>query len=56
MIEAKKLDEVLGCELIDVEHKETDSEGTDELVFHFSSGKEISVYRFQDGRVLVEGD
>lgn len=57
-IQLVSLDQIVGKELIEVEHrKDGCAEGSEEVVLHFTGGKEISIY-FNDaaGTVVVEGD
>lgn len=57
-VQPVSLDQVLGKELIEVEHrKDGCAEGSEEVVLHFTGGKEISIYfNGATGTVVVEGD
>jgi hypothetical protein len=52
------LEEVIGKALVDWESLSPGESGSgaEELVLHFTDGKEISIFRHDDGTIMVEGD
>ena len=52
------LEEVQGCEFLDYEQNppEYSASGTEEVILHFSNGKEILIYIRNDGTLFIEGD
>ena len=52
------LKQVFGGELIDVEHNQEPESvsGSEEVILHFSNGKEILIYVNSEGDVMIEGD